>query len=281
MSYVSIPNLYKEQDILLFKECYALEKIHGTSAHVAQGHEQLRYSPGGESLHNFQALFDGDALQERMASLAREKVVVYGEAYGGKYQGMSNIYGKKLRFAVFDIKLDGMWLCVPDMDQLAREFGLEVVHWVKVPTTLEALNAERDAPSVQAERNGCGTDKPREGIVIRPLIELRKNNDERIIAKHKQDVFSERATPQKIVDPEKLKVLAEAGAIASEWVTLGRLANAKSHFTEDKWCIENTRNIINYVTDDVIREAGAEIVVTKDVKRAVAKRTVQLFKKTL
>jgi hypothetical protein len=29
MGYASIPNLYKNQEILIFKRCYALEKIHG------------------------------------------------------------------------------------------------------------------------------------------------------------------------------------------------------------------------------------------------------------
>ena len=37
MSYMHIDNLYKNQDILLFKECYALEKIHGTSAGLEFG----------------------------------------------------------------------------------------------------------------------------------------------------------------------------------------------------------------------------------------------------
>ena len=30
MGYMHIDNLYKDQRILQFKECYALEKIHGT-----------------------------------------------------------------------------------------------------------------------------------------------------------------------------------------------------------------------------------------------------------
>lgn len=34
MGYQHIPNLYKEQAILAQSECYALEKIHGTSAHI-------------------------------------------------------------------------------------------------------------------------------------------------------------------------------------------------------------------------------------------------------
>ena len=40
MGYMHIDNLYKNQDVLMFREAYALEKIHGTSAHVA-------YGPGG------------------------------------------------------------------------------------------------------------------------------------------------------------------------------------------------------------------------------------------
>jgi len=35
MAYLDIDNLYKEQRILMFKECYAMEKIHGTSAHLS------------------------------------------------------------------------------------------------------------------------------------------------------------------------------------------------------------------------------------------------------
>ncbi len=34
MGYLHIDNLYKNQTIRLFRECYALEKVHGTSAHV-------------------------------------------------------------------------------------------------------------------------------------------------------------------------------------------------------------------------------------------------------
>ncbi len=47
-----------------------------------------------------------------------------------------------------------------------------------------------------------GDGHPREGVVCRPLIELRTNNGERLICKHKGEKFEERATPQKVVDPE-------------------------------------------------------------------------------
>ena len=34
MSYLHIQNLYKDPRILMLREVYALEKIHGTSAHI-------------------------------------------------------------------------------------------------------------------------------------------------------------------------------------------------------------------------------------------------------
>ena len=34
MGYMRIDNLYKNQAVLSFKEVYALEKVHGTSAHI-------------------------------------------------------------------------------------------------------------------------------------------------------------------------------------------------------------------------------------------------------
>lgn len=280
MGYIHIENLYKGQDILLFKECYALEKIHGTSAKVQYRRgEGVTYSSGGSSHKVFCSLFNDALLLEKCIALGREKVTIHGEAYGGKCQGMSGIYGKDLRFIVFDIKLDDTWLCVPDMDQLAQSLGFEVVDWHRVPTDVEVLNTHRDNPSVQAARNGCGEDKPREGIVIRPLIELRKNNDERIIAKHKQEAFSERDTPQKIVDPAKLKVLAESEAIAQEWVTEMRLTHVLDKLKAET--IEATRDVVAAMVEDVLREAAGEIVDSRAARRAVGSRAARLFHERL
>ena len=48
MGYLHIDNLYKAQDILNFKTCYALEKIHGTSAHLKWDNGELTFFSGGE-----------------------------------------------------------------------------------------------------------------------------------------------------------------------------------------------------------------------------------------
>jgi hypothetical protein len=71
MGYLHIENLYKNQDILFFKRCYALEKIHGTSAHISLNSGNLNFSSGGEKHDNFVKLFDADALKEKLSSYGR------------------------------------------------------------------------------------------------------------------------------------------------------------------------------------------------------------------
>ena len=279
MAYLSIDNLYKSQDVLLFKEVWALEKVHGTSAHVAWQDGALRFFSGGSPHDQFVSLFDQDFLAGKLTENGYSPCVIYGEAYGGKCQGMSAVYGKELRFVVFDVKMNESWLAVPDMDNMATALGLEVVPYRKVPAVIDVLDAERDRISEVAMRRGCfGPDKLREGIVIRPLIELKKNNGERVIAKHKADKFSERATPQK-VDKDKLVLLTEAKAVADEWVTEMRLSHVLDKMPGAN--IEQTKEVILAMQEDVKREAAGEIVESKEVWRAIGARTANMFKERL
>lgn len=189
---------------------------------------------------------------------------------------MSSVYGKDLKFIVFDICIGSLWLSVPDMDQVATLLGLDIVSWIQIPTDLVEIDAIRDAPSVQAARNGCGDGKPREGVVLRQLIEVTRNDGRRIIAKHKLDTFSERATPQKVIDPAKLQVLAAADAIAQEWVTEMRLTHVIDKLGATD--ISQTGSVINAMVEDVVREAAGEIVDSKDARRAIGARAASMFK---
>jgi hypothetical protein len=275
MGYLNIDNLYKYPDILLFREVYALEKIHGTSAHVSWKSGALSFFSGGEKHETFVALFDA-ALGARFAALTHPEVTVFGEAYGGKCQGMSDTYGKSLKFIVFDVKVGDCWLSVPNAEDVAKHLGLEFVHYVKCSTDIGDLNRERDAPSVQSKRNGIEGDKLREGVVLRPLIELTTNNGGRIICKHKRDEFRETATLRE-VDPEKLKIITEANAIADEWVTPMRLTHVLDKMPVATG-IEHTGGVIRAMIEDVKREAAGEIVWSKDAERAIGSATARLYK---
>lgn len=279
MGYRHINNLYKDQTILMMRECYALEKIHGTSAHVSWRDGALSFSAGGEKHERFVLLFDSDALTSAFVAMGHPSIVVFGEAYGGSQQGQSKRYGKVLKFVAFEVRIGEAWLSVPAADGVARSLGLEFVHYVKVPTDLASLDAERDAPSVQAKRNGVEGDQPREGVVLRPLVELRLNNGERIAAKHKRDEERETKTPRE-VGPERLALLTRASEIADEWVTPTRLSHVLDKMPHGTG-IEQTRAVITAMTEDVIREGAGEIVDSKEARAAIGKRTSELFRARL
>jgi len=296
MGYLHINNLYKEQTILLFRECYALEKIHGTSAHIifnfvskneGNGYE-VRFFSGGESHTKFVSLFDKEKLLAAVKDLSipvDKEITVFGEAYGGSQQSMSHTYGPNLKFIVFDVEIGSNFLSVPDAEDIAKKLGLEFVHYVKVSTDLVELNYQRDLHSIQAVRNGIttpdeftlGKGKPREGIVLRPLIEMTLNNGERVICKHKGDKFKETATPRPVVDPTKMKMLDDATAVANEWVTNERLSHVldKLEKPHDMTLIPK---LIPAMVEDVYREGKGEFVESDAIKKAIGKKAVELLK---
>lgn len=277
MSYMEIENLYRNRDILLFKQCYAMEKIHGSSSHISWKGNKVSFFPGGCDYPSFVKLFDKDKLERLFIEQFGEKdAVVYGEIYGARMLRMSKTYGKELKFIVFEVKVgEHSWLNVPAAEQVALSLGLEFVPYELVSTDIEALDAERAKPSTQALRNGCGAEKKREGIVLRPLIEVRKNNGARIIAKYKNDDFGETKTPRKI-DAESLEILSKAEEIADEWVTYRRLEHVLDAFPNSD--IEQTGDIIKAMIADIEKEAGGEVENFKEARKAIGKKTAEMFK---
>lgn len=288
MSYMHIENLYKAREILEFKTCYALEKIHGTSAHVAYRDGVLRLSSGGESAERFAKLFDREKLSTAFAAkfTPLDPVTVYGEAYGGKQQGMSKTYGAELKFIAFEVKVGDVFLSVPKAFTLATDLGFEFVDYVCIETNMDAINEQRDRPSTQAARNGIMEPKLREGVVLRPPFEVVTNNGRRIIAKHKREEFSERGTPKfEDLDPTRRMILEKAEAIADEWVTPMRLSHVIDRLIserEDKdVSMKDTPVLIVLMNEDVTREASGEIVGSPEVRKHIGQKTVKLLKERL
>lgn len=291
MSYRDIDNLYKNQDILLFKECYAMEKIHGSSAHICYLFTDatkktnciLAFFAGGESHSKFMELFDKEFLTKKFEETFPSscKVTIYGEVYGGKCQGMSLTYGKDLKFIAFEVKIDNNWLSVPQAEEIVKNFGLEFVFYEKIPATVEAIEKVCNEPSVQAVRNGMTEEKMREGVVLRSLIEFRKNNNGRIISKHKNEKHKETKTTR-IISPEQLKILEDAKAIAEEWVTEMRLSHVLDAMGgEDNIGMEQTGDVIKAMIADVEKESKGEIVESKEARKAIGRIAVTMLKNRL
>lgn len=290
MGYRKITNLYANHDIFYFKRCLALEKIHGTSANISFKNNGLCFSSGGSKHAEFIKLFDHNTLLEQFRINAAEhpdveKVTIFGEAYGGKLQNMKHAYGPDLKFIAFEVMVEREgqehWFNVHNAEGFVHKFGLEFVDYVEIDATEEAINEQMMRDSVQAVRNGMGTGHIREGVVLRSLIEFVHPNGGRVISKHKRPEFSERASTPKINDPEALRVLENAQAIASEWVSAMRLEHilTSGDFPDPK--IEDSSKVIKAMYDDVICEAAEEIVETPKLRSAIGKETMKYFKKYL
>ena len=280
MGYAKIPNLYKAQDVLLFKTIYAMSKLHGTSAHITWNGE-LHFFSGGAKQDQFEALFDKEKLTAHFKEMGVDKIKVYGEAYGGKLQGMSKTYGKELKFAAFEVQIDDMWLNVPTAEKVVKDLGLEFVHYKEIPATMEAIEAEMKADSVQAIRNGMGEGHRREGVVLRPPIEVRKNNGERVMAKYKNEEFQEIVNQPKVGD--KWEVDTEAESIAERWTTTQRLNHVIDGlgFAPEDLDVDKIGTIVVAMIADIETEGKGEVVVSKTARKYIGGKTVKLFKKML
>lgn len=326
MGYISIECLYKHQDVISqFPEWWALEKVHGTSAHLelrdnADGADScgaLRFFSGGAEYKQFRATFDERKILENYRKLrgmlsptaAAEtkgaKIIIYGEAYGGKMQKMMDTYGTTLKFIAFDVKVGDCWLPVLAAVALVEALGLEFVPFRKIPSTIEALNRERDADSEVAVRNGMGLGKLREGVVIRPVsdpsggtLEPLNKFGERIIYKHKRAEFSEHKSPKELGsathDGKQLELGAISGTkklveIADDWVTVMRLehvldklsSQAKDEGKEEKKVFPDQgpswSQVIDAMVEDVRKESKGEFEMTLPLIKLIKQNTTKLY----
>ncbi len=294
MGYLKIQNLYKDQTVLNFKEVYVLEKIHGTSAHISFGYRgsplitpTISFFAGGGSYEEFKKLFNEELLMGVWSGLkSNNTFIVYGESYGGKQQKMSETYGKAPKFVAFDVLVitesRQYWLSVPLAEEFCKKFGIEFVYWEKVECTPEKLNEMRDRPSIQAKRNGIEGHKTSEGIVIRPLIEFITNSGNRVIAKHKTEAFSERASKRDTnLSPEKMQIISKAEDIANEFATEMRFNHVWDKLSADNKSFQNPSLIpfmCHAMIEDIRVECKDEFVDSKETQRAISKKTSQIFK---
>jgi len=274
VSYMHINNLYKDTTIMLFHRCWAMEKVHGTSAHIGWKDGAVSFFAGGSKHDAFVALFNDIPIEDNFTALGHDTVTVYGEVYGGKINGMSKTYGKDLRFIAFEVKIGDCWLSVDNAAEVSGKIGLDFVPYRQIDTDLESLNSERDRPSELAERLGIGTDKVREGIVLRPLQEFVKSNGERVIAKHKAESFQETVTRREV---GKTLEVTEAEKAAFEWVTDMRMSHVLDAMGNPN-DMSYTPRVMAAMLEDVLREGAGEVVDSKETRKAIGRATLALWK---
>ena len=109
---------------------------------------------------------------------------LYGEGYGAKIQKGGGSYKPDgVDFVLFDVKVGDWWLRRADVENVASKFGLECVPIVGHGTLANMVGLVR-AGFASNWGNFLA-----EGIVARPVVELRTRANERIITKLKHRDF--------------------------------------------------------------------------------------------
>lgn len=201
--YIKIPNIYKREELgknrliigdysspelefLAPCEWVWTEKVDGTNVRVCWDGYRVEFRGRTDKAQLPKELvavldekFGGPDKEELFEqTFGNKEVILFGEGYGGKIQG-NNGYGET-QFILFDVMVGGMYLAQENVrGGIATTFRLNCVPVVGFGRLPEAVEFIRSHPHSRLR------DSALEGIVCRPMVELKSRRGDRLIVKIK------------------------------------------------------------------------------------------------
>jgi hypothetical protein len=174
------------------------EKVDGTNIRVMFDGDKITYNGKtdnaqlpGDLIQTLHEMFDSKLELFKEVFNAKEgyeqgmtSVCFYGEGYGAGIQ-KGGCYRPDKSFVLFDILIGDFWLFRKDVEELAVKFGMDIVPVIGQGTLIEGIEM------VKKGFNSKWGEFIAEGIVARPLAELRTRRGERLITKIKHCDFGE------------------------------------------------------------------------------------------
>ncbi len=161
------------------------EKVDGTNIRIMFDGEQITF--GGKTDRAQIPSFLLAKLEEVflpkigfLYEFFREGICLYGEGYGAKIQKGGGNYRQDQGFVLFDVKIDDWWLQREDVLDIAQKLSLDIAPMIGGVGTLPEM-----VEMARVGFNSTWGDFQAEGIVARPLVELKARNGQRIITKIK------------------------------------------------------------------------------------------------
>ena len=164
------------------------EKIDGTNIRIMWDGTELKI--GGRTDNAQIPVFLYDRLNkmftpEKFAKVFdSDPVTLYGEGFGAKIQkGGGNYISDGVSFALFDVLIADWWLKRSNVEDVSEKLAIPVVSVIGKGTLNDAVALARKG------FNSTWGDFAAEGIVLRPVVELKTRAGHRIIAKIKCSDF--------------------------------------------------------------------------------------------
>lgn len=187
---------FRNQTVEYLKDCQwsFTEKVDGTNVRVHwNGHRAMfagRTDNAQMPMHLLNVLtelFGGDMNEEVFEQkFGENEVTLYGEGYGEKIQKGGGLYRKGCGFILFDVLIGNNWLERHNVVDIAQTFNIPVVPVVMTGTVMDGVDYVRKNPVCSLAEEL----KPAEGLVARPMVELRDIFGKRVIFKVKAKDFS-------------------------------------------------------------------------------------------
>ena len=169
------------------------EKIDGTNIRVIWDGHKVSFAGRtdkaqipAELTNRLVELFGGEVNEQLFEQKFGEiPVMLCGEGYGKGIQ-KGGLYKDSQDFILFDVKIGGNWQPRESVENIAKYFGIDVVPIVLEGTIQDGVEFVKAQPMSK-----IGTAKS-EGLVGRPLVELRDRCTHRLIVKIKVNDFEEK-----------------------------------------------------------------------------------------
>lgn len=186
-------SIYRNETVKFLKDIdwEFTEKIDGTNIRIVwDGHKVSYYGRTDKAqipsqlMNRLIELFGGDVNEEMFEQKFGEKnVMLIGEGYGAKIQNGSS-YREDNDFILFDVLINDNYLSRENVKSIANYFNIDVVPTIMVGKLEDGINWVKTKP-----KSKIGTANS-EGLVARPLVELKDRTGNRIILKIKVRDFS-------------------------------------------------------------------------------------------
>ena len=167
------------------------EKVDGTNIRVMWNHETGTVVFGGKTdnaqipsnlVNALAKMFPARKFKDHEV-FNGASVCLYGEGYGAKIQKGGGNYRPDQSFVLFDVLVGEWWLQRKDVESVSKTIGVEIVPIIWNGPLTKMIDMARHGFDSQWGKF------PAEGIVARPLTELRARDGSRIITKIKHKDF--------------------------------------------------------------------------------------------
>lgn len=166
------------------------EKIDGTNTRIIWDGHSVSFAGHTDNANVPQFLIDkltemfGGSVNEELfeQKFGATPVILYGEGYGPKIQ-KGGLYRSDLSFILFDVFIGDLYLKREDVEDIAKTFNIDAVPIIFTGAIDEAVAFVKTHP-----KSTIGN-APMEGVVGRPMVEMKDRRGNRIIVKVKVKDF--------------------------------------------------------------------------------------------